>query len=224
MDSRTWEVPHIALFPTKTIVFVDFETTGFVPWKAARIIEYSAIKVTPTSTTVFHTLAKPYAFSKKSPITIPPKIVELTKITDEMVADAPDTFSAFLDFHRFIEGNVCLAHNANFEQTFVQWYCDFLNINFNCVFLDTLPMFKEKYKIGSLSKITNSPNAHMAFDDCVSMIRLMKECQDDDPNLLKLCSKVTLSENTKQSIMESIDPRGYRQRAGSGFRKPVEVA
>jgi DNA polymerase-3 subunit alpha (Gram-positive type) len=206
MDVRSWEIPHIALSERKTIVFIDFETTGFVPWKAARIIEYSAIKVTPTENVIFHTLAKPYAFSAKSPINIPYKITDLTKITNEMVEDAPDTFSAFREFHKFIDGHICIAHNAKFEQSFVQWYCDFLGLKNNSVFRDTLPMFKAKYKVGALSKITQSENAHMAFDDCVSMIRLMKECQEDDPKLLNLCEIVNLSEDTRKSIFESIRP------------------
>ena len=203
-QSRTWEIPHISLSKEKTIAFVDFETTGFTPWTAARIIEYSAIIVTPTESNIFHTLAKPYAYSPKSPITIPPKIIDLTKITNEMVQDSPDTFSAFRQFHSFINGHICLAHNAKFEQIFYQWYCDFLGLPNNCTFRDTLPMFKEKYKIGALSKITNSENAHMAFDDCVSMIRLMKECQDDDPKLLKLCEVVQLTDKSKQAILENL--------------------
>lgn len=213
MESRSWEIPHIALSERKTIVFIDFETTGFVPWQAARIIEYSAIKVTPTENVIFHTLAKPYAFSPKSPISIPAKITDLTKITNEMVENAPDTFSAFLDFHNFIDGHICIAHNAKFEQTFVQWYCDFLGLKNNSTFRDTLPMFKEKYKIGALSKITQSANAHMAFDDCVSMIRLMKECQEDDPKLLNLCEVVNLSDNAKKSIFESIRPKNRARTA-----------
>lgn len=206
MEARSWEIPHIALSETKTLVFIDFETTGFVPWKAARIIEYSAIKVTPTGNEIFHTLAKPYAYSMRSPVRIPGKITELTKISNEMVEDAPDTFTAFKAFYDFINGHICIAHNAKFEKTFVQWYCEFLGLENNCVFRDTLPMFKEKYKIGALSKITNSENAHMAFDDCVSMIRLMKECQEENPKLLSLCNIVSLSKDTQQYITESIHP------------------
>jgi len=207
MESRSWEIPHIALSERKTIVFIDFETTGFVPWKAARIIEYCAIKVTPTENVIFHSLAKPYAFSNRSPIHISPKISDLTKITNEMVADAPDTFSVFRDFHDFIDGHICIAHNAKFEKTFVQWYCEFLGLDNNCTFRDTLPMFRKKYEIGALSKITQSENAHMAFDDCVSMIRLMKECQEADSKLLALCNVVSLSKDTQKYISESIHDR-----------------
>lgn len=206
MEPRSWDIPHIKLSENKTIVFIDFETTGFVPWKAARIIEYSAIKVTPTHNEIFHTLAKPFAFSPRSPIKIPYKITELTKISNEMVENAPDTFTAFKDFYDFIEGHICIAHNAKFEKTFVQWYCDFMGLENTCTFRDTLPMFREKYKIGKLSEITKSENAHMAFDDCVSMVRLMKECQEDNPNLLKMCNVVSLSKDTLKYISESIRP------------------
>lgn len=206
MEPRSWDIPHLALSETKTIVFIDFETTGFVPWKAARIIEYAAVKVTPTGNEIFHTLAKPFAFSPKSPIRIPYKITELTKISNEMVKDSPDTFTAFKEFYEFVKGHICIAHNAKFEKTFVQWYCDFLGLENNCIFRDTLPMLKKHYGVGKLSAITSSENAHMAFDDCVSMIRLMKECQEADPKLLTLCNVVTLSKDTQKYISESIRP------------------
>lgn len=209
MNERTWEIPHVAFSKTKTMVFMDFETTGFTPWKAARIIEYSAIKVTPTETTVFQMLAKPFAFSKNSRIRIPSKIEELTRITNEMVENEVDTFTAFRDFYDFTHGNICIAHNAKFEYAFYQWYCDFLHLDNDCIFRDTMPMFKEKYKVAALSKITQSENAHMAFDDCVSMIKLMKECQNEDPKLLNLMEVVELSENTKSAIFENLN-RGRR--------------
>ena len=39
---------------------------------------------------------------------IPPKIVELTRITDEMVKDAPTIDKALLDFKEFISDGVLL--------------------------------------------------------------------------------------------------------------------
>ena len=202
--TRNWEIPHIKFSSNKTIVFVDFETTGFKPWAAGRIIEYSAIKVTPDSTEVFQELAKPLMFSNKSAMRIPQRIEELTKITNEMVENAAGTFEVFSRFHDFIDGHICIAHNARFELTYYQWYCDFMKLPNNCVFRDTQPMFKEKYKQASLSKITSSENAHMAFDDCVSMIRLMKECQEADPKLMTLCGIVDLPESAKRAILENI--------------------
>jgi len=205
MHARTWEIPHIKLSENKTIVFIDFETTGFTPQSAARIIEYSAIKVSPTETTIFHSMAKPYMHSPKSPMRVPVKITEITQITNEMVEDAENTFEVFKSFYEFIKGHVCIAHNAKFEQLFIYYYCQKLGLEFDFTFRDTLPMFKHHYKIGALSKITQSENAHMAFDDCWQMIRLMKECQEAGGNeLLKLCSIVEIPDSSKKAVLESL--------------------
>lgn len=207
MDSRTWQVDHIQLSKNKTLVFVDFETTGFQPYAAARIIEYSAIKVSPNETTVFHSMAKPFLYSKNSPIKIPQNITNLTKITNEMVADCKSTFHEFVKFFEFINGHICIAHNAQFEKTFVDWYCAFLGIYGDITWRCTMKMFKHHYGMGALSKITNSENAHMAFDDCFHMLRLFNECKQADPNLLKMMAEIELGDKTKKAIFENINNR-----------------
>lgn len=206
MESRVWEIPHIQLSKKKTVVFIDFETTGFTPQSTARIIEYSAIKVSPTESTIFHEMAKPYVNSPKSPIKIPSKIQELTQITDEMLESCDNTFDVFKRFYDFIDGHVCIAHNAKFEQLFIYYYCMKLGLPFNFTFRDTMPMFKEHYKVGALSKITNSDKAHMAFDDCWQMIRLMKECQESGGlDLLKKCSIINIAESSKKAVLENLE-------------------
>lgn len=207
MEERIWEIPHVQLSKQKTLVFVDFETTGFQPYAAARIIEYSAIKVTPTETTVFHSLAKPFLYSKNSPISIPANIYNLTKINNEMVADCKSTFHEFLKFFEFINGHICIAHNAQFEKTFVDYYCAFLGIYGDITWRCTMKMFKHQYGQGALSKITQSDKAHMAFDDCFHMLRLFNECKQTDPNLLKMMTEIELGDKTKKAIFEDINKR-----------------
>ena len=209
MTTRTWEVPHIKLSTKKTVIFIDFETTGFKPYSAARIIEYCALKVEPDKTTIFHSLAKPFMYSKNSPISIPKKIEELTQINDEMVANCKSTFHEFIRFFDFINGHICIAHNAAFEKLFVDWYCEFLKIRGNIVFRDTMPMFGKKYNIRSLSKLSKSPNAHMAFDDCVEMRRFFYECAIDKESkeLMPLCKEIDIARNAKKAIFENIHNR-----------------
>lgn len=199
---RTYPFEHIKISKKKTVVFIDFETTGFTPWNDCRIIEYSAIKVHPDYSEVFCELAKPTY--KRMPMEIPWRITELTGISNEMVEASRDTFEVFYQFYDFIKDCVCIAHNAKFEKTFIDFYCQCLGLENNIVFRDTMPMFKEHFGTAKLSAITNSPNAHMAFDDCYYMIKLMKECQEANFSLLKLMPEIFLPETTKKSITESV--------------------
>lgn len=207
MEERTWAVPHVQISKKKTLVFVDFETTGFQPYAAARIIEYSAIKVEPDKTTVFHSLAKPFMYSKTSPVSIPAHITNLTQITNEMVAECKSTFHEFVRFFDFCNGHICIAHNAKFEKTFVDWYCAFLGIYGDIKWRCTMSMFKHHYGIGSLSKITQSDKAHMAHDDTFHMLRLFNECKQADPNLLKMMEEIELGDKTKKAIFENVNKR-----------------
>lgn len=204
MTLRTWEIPYINLSKTRTLVFIDFETSGFNPWTGARIIEYSAIKVSPDSNEIYQKLAFPSELPNKGRIWISKKIQELTEITNKDVENEPDTFELFKEFYEFVDGNICVAHNAKFEKSFMDWYCQILNLEVNYIFRDTMPMFKKHYGVGSLSKISNSENAHMAFDDCYQMIRLMKECKEVNPSLLQLMEVIELPESTKKNINESV--------------------
>ena len=93
-------------------VVFDLETTGFSPTRC-RIIEFGAVKVENGKITDrFSTFVDPH-------MPIPPRIKELTKIEDHMVEGAPDITEVLPDFMRFCEGSILVAHNANFDHSFI---------------------------------------------------------------------------------------------------------
>ncbi len=98
-------------FPDGIVVF-DLETTGLSPSLDA-IVEIAAISVTPSGTRVFQTLVNPER-------SIPPIVIGIHGITDEMVVDAPVLETVLPQFLAFT-GTVSpwFAHNARFDVGFI---------------------------------------------------------------------------------------------------------
>lgn len=93
-------------------VVVDVETTGGQP-PSHRVTEFASVIVRDGRITeVFETLVNP-----ERPI--PPFVTKLTKISTQMVRDAP-TFSAIVPrVLDALEGNIFAAHNATYDWHFV---------------------------------------------------------------------------------------------------------
>ena len=69
---------------------------------------------------------------------IPQKIVDLTGITDAMVADAPPISQVLPEFLAFCGGRVLCAHNADFDVGFLTAAAERLGLPFDPTYLDTL--------------------------------------------------------------------------------------
>jgi DNA polymerase III polC-type len=97
--------------PTSFIA-VDTETTG-LDFDLCDIIEIGAVKVDNGEIVgSFKTLIK---VDEK----LPPFIVHLTGITDEMLVDAPSLNEVMTDFDAFVGDSILLAHNAAFDMNFL---------------------------------------------------------------------------------------------------------
>lgn len=98
------------------IVVVDVETTGWLEDQAT-ITEIGAVRLSGGHVTgEFASLIRP-------PGPIPPDIIELTGITDEMVSRAPGAAPALTAFLAFARGCVLVAHNAPFDIGFLAAAC-----------------------------------------------------------------------------------------------------
>ena len=112
----------------------DTETTGLDPG-SEYLTEIGAVIVENGQIVdQFDTFVKP-------PKPITPRITELTGISNEMVADAPDEKEAFEKFLAFANGRILVAHNANgFDIRFLRAICRRHDINWDCTYIDTLTM------------------------------------------------------------------------------------
>lgn len=112
-------------------VCVDLETTGLNP-KTDKIIEIGAVRVeNGVRTEVFETFVNPACI-------LPPKITELTGITDEELKGAPDIADVLPDFMEFLREDVLLGHSVLFDYSFIKKAAVNNRIKFERMGIDTL--------------------------------------------------------------------------------------
>ena len=147
-------------------VVFDLETTGFSP-KKNKIIEIGAVKVQAGAITErFSTFVNPQ-------IPIPFDIEELTGIRDDMVMDAPLIGEILPEFMEFCKGCVMVAHNAEFDMSFIQKNCEDLHLACDFTVADTVAMARfllpqlNRYKLDTVAKAVgvSLENHHRAVDD-----------------------------------------------------------
>ncbi len=182
----------------------DLETTGFNA-KSDKIIEIGAVRVKNNEILdEFCTFVNPNTY-------IPERITEVTGITSEMVADAPSEKDAIEQFIKFCgDDPVLVAHNANFDVSFIKDACERLKINFEFTFVDTVPisraliMSAKNHKLDTIAKILKIPefNHHRASDDARALAYIFIE-------LLKMANKVRgiTSLNQINTRLSGSDPR-----------------
>lgn len=173
-------------FETETVVF-DIETTG-LSVQSCKITEIGAVKVKNGEVTeVFNTFVDPE-------VPIPQEIVELTSITDEMVAGAPKIKEALESFFKFIGGKdtLLVAHNANFDTGFIRQAAKDCNMEFNNPYLDTVALSRflnpnlKKHKLDILAEHygLGDFNHHRACDDAAMLaaiyIKMLSSMRDHD--------------------------------------------
>jgi DNA polymerase-3 subunit epsilon len=97
-----------------TFVVVDVETTGLKPGPAA-ITEVAAVRVVEGRFVAeFHSLINP---GRK----VPTVVTRLTGITDDMLQDQPRIDTIFPQLHAFLSSSVVVAHNADFDLSFLNF-------------------------------------------------------------------------------------------------------
>ena len=164
-------------------VVFDLETTGFSP-ETNRIIEIGAVKVQNGKIVdKFSTFVNPQ-------VPIPFRIEQLTSINDSMVIDAPVIADILPEFMKFCEGCVMVAHNADFDMSFIKKNCQRLDIPCKPTIVDTVALARvllpnlNRFKLDTVAKAlgVSLKNHHRAVDDAgctaeifVKFIEMLRE-------------------------------------------------
>ena len=149
-----------------TFVVFDIETTGFSPVNN-RIIEIGAVKVEQGSIVDrFSTFVNPQ-------VPIPFRIEQLTNINDEMVVDAPTIEQVLPEFLEFCGDAVMVAHNAEFDMSFIRENAKRQQIQKEFTYVDTMGIARlllpgqAKHTLDAVAKTLkiSLENHHRAVDD-----------------------------------------------------------
>ena len=130
---------------------VDIETTGSTPQSAGiteiAIVIHNGVEVTGKYVTLINPRHK-----------IPPFIVNMTGISDEMVAAAPLFEDVAPQIYNLLNGRVFVAHNVSFDYSFVHYLLGRSGFQWSAPKLCTIKLSRRvfpglvKYGLGSLTR------------------------------------------------------------------------
>ena len=159
-------------------VVFDLETTGFNPDKN-KIIEIGAVKISGGEIVGrFSEFVNP-----REPI--PFRITELTSIRDDMVIDAPSIEEILPRFMEFCQGAIMVAHNADFDMSFILADCKRQGIDCDFTYIDTVALARfllpnlSRYKLDNVAKAlgVSLEHHHRAVDDAECTAHIFEKCQ-----------------------------------------------
>ena len=182
------------------LMFLDIETTGF-DRRWDHLIELAAViydTYTKQETEEFHEYVNPGK-------TIPPKIVELTGITNRQVSGARTEREVLRDFIEFVaihKPEAIVAHNGQqFDMPFIKSKTDFYFLPMKDIpIIDTLklarslkpevtdltPQGRPSYKQTALAKFYGIKyQAHSAIFDVKALIKIYEKMQEVQKESLK---------------------------------------
>ena len=149
-----------------TFVVFDIETTGFSP-VANRIIEIGAVKVDKGQ------VVDRFSVFVNPEVPIPFEIEKLTGINDSMVMEAETIETMLPQFLDFVGDAVLVAHNANFDVSFIKENAKRQQLPVDFTYVDTVGIARmlltgqAKYTLDAVAKTLkiSLENHHRAVDD-----------------------------------------------------------
>lgn len=166
----------------ETVIVVDVETTGMLPEKGDRVIEIGAVKMRGQQILArFERLIRPDFLVSR-------EIESLTGITNNMLQDAPGSPQVIAEFVEFIGTYPFVAHNAAFDQKFIDAELTLFGrprpTNFNCTLQLARRLYPDplNYKLSTLvqyKNLTPAPAFHRALADAEMTAQLWLAINND---------------------------------------------
>ena len=192
-------LPKIVYTKHVTYAIVDIETTG--GYAAANGIIEIAIMVFDGNAVIesYETLVNPNQH-------IPKYIQAFTGISNEMVATAPAFEEVAEKVFTMLQGNVFVAHNVNFDYSFVKSHLDFYGYTFHAKKLCTVRLARQifpgfpSYSLGNLCNLLEIRiiNRHRAAGDAAATVTLFKRMLENDG---KGVIAASLHRNSKEQVL-----------------------
>ena len=192
-----------------TYCVLDLETTG-LSFRTEKITEIGIMKIKNGEVIdSFETFVNP-----EKPI--PYEVVEVTKITDDMVKDAPTIKEIFPKVLEFLGDSVLVAHNADFDIGFLKHNAAQLGHKFDYTYIDTLRLAKDlfpdykKYKLGIIAENLGIKVevAHRALDDVDTTVKvfnvMMKILKEKGAKRVADIDKVSADENYESEAYKKL--------------------
>jgi DNA polymerase-3 subunit alpha (Gram-positive type) len=164
--------PNSESIDQEYVVF-DIETTGF-SYTSDHIIEIGAVLVRNRE------IVETYNALIDPGVSLPSEIIELTGIRDEDLRGKPSIEKVLPEFLEFVGSRPVVAHNADFDTSFIRNYCKRLDLKFDSIVIDTLKISRvilkaiKRHRLSSLVKYygIKLENHHRAVDDAVATAKI----------------------------------------------------
>ena len=164
------------------VIVLDFETTG-LNTATDRIIEIGAVKL------VGGQVVDSYGELIDPGMLLPPRITEITHITDQMLRGQPTIAQAMPKLLAFMGGCPIAAHNAKFDCAILDSELKRLGMTYDVPHLDTLTLARKLYpslkshRLGNVCKHlgVSLKDAHRAVNDAAAtaqcLARMIEEAK-----------------------------------------------
>ena len=170
------------LYQSEPLIVLDFETTGLYPDEGDRAIEIGAVLLRG------HEITERFSSLINPGFWIPREIENITGITNAMLEEAPSVGEVMEKFVKFIDTHPLVAHNASFDQKFLEAELGHFGkkrpLNFACTLQVAKRLYADviNYKLETLVRYKGIPvddQFHRALADAEMAAALWGKMAED---------------------------------------------